>query len=167
LGGVALPDLLRAESVSGTPRSPKSVIMIFLAGGPPHQDMVDLKPEAPSEIRGEFRPIATNVPGIEICEHMPRIAGMMDRFAVIRSLVGSEGRHASTQCLTGRAARTGQPGGWPSLGAVISKVQGPADRAVPAAIDLSQTMAHQPWNMPGPGFLGMGHAPFRPDGESI
>ena len=75
-GGLSLPDLLRAEHASGSRH--KSVIMIYLPGGPPHQDMVDLKPEAPAEIRGEFRPIATNVPGIEVCELLPRLAGMMD-----------------------------------------------------------------------------------------
>ena len=65
-GGWTLPDLLRAESLSGR-KSPKSVIMIYLVGGPPHQDMFDLKPEAPKEIAGPWRPIATNVPGFEIC----------------------------------------------------------------------------------------------------
>src|SRR5690242_9637715 len=66
-GGWALPDLLRAESVTGR-KSPKSVIMIYLVGGPPHQDMFDLKPEAPQEFAGPWRPIATNVPGFDICE---------------------------------------------------------------------------------------------------
>jgi hypothetical protein len=167
LGGLSLPQLLRAESQLGSPKPHKAVIMIFLAGGPPHQDMFDLKPQAPREIRGEFQPIATNVPGIQICEHMPRIAGMMDQFAVLRSLVGAESRHASGQCLTGRLSSSNQPGGWPSMGAVISKLQGAVDRAVPANIDLSQNMAHKPWNIPGPGFLGMAHAPFRPDGEAM
>src|SRR5947209_4155273 len=71
LGGLALPDLLRAEASSGRGKSQKSVIMIFLSGGPPHQDMVDLKPDAPAEIRGEFQPIATRVPGMEFCELLP------------------------------------------------------------------------------------------------
>ena len=67
LGGLSLTDVLRAEGARGR-KSNKSVIMIFLPGGPPHQDMYDLKPDAPAEIRGEFKPIETNVPGIEICE---------------------------------------------------------------------------------------------------
>ena len=71
--------------------------MIYLPGGPPHQDMYDLKPDAPAEIRGEFQPIDTNVPGIEICEQLPRLATMMDKFAIIRSLVGCRpSQHAST-----------------------------------------------------------------------
>jgi hypothetical protein len=78
LGGLALPDLLRAEASSasrGAVTSPhKAIIMIYLSGGPSHQDMYDLKMEAPVEIRGSFRPIATNITGIQICEHMPRRA---------------------------------------------------------------------------------------------
>src|SRR5262245_58437995 len=97
MGGLALPQLLRAESEASNARRHKSVIMIFLSGGPPHQDMFDLKMDAPVEIRGEFQPISTRVPGIQICEHMPRLAAMMDRLTIIRTLVGSEGRHASFQ----------------------------------------------------------------------
>src|SRR5262245_63156897 len=99
MGGLALPQLLRAEAEteSQNARRHKSVIMIFLSGGPPHQDMFDLKMDAPVEIRGEFQPISTRVPGIQICEHMPRLAAMMDRLTIIRTLVGSEGRHASFQ----------------------------------------------------------------------
>src|SRR6185437_16112384 len=89
LGGLSLPQLLRAEAQAGVKNSHKSIIMIFLSGGPPHQDMVDLKPDAPAEIRGEFKPIATNLPGVRICEHLPRVARRMDRLAVVRSLVGS------------------------------------------------------------------------------
>src|SRR5437762_13603105 len=78
LGGLTLSQLLRAEAQSGIGKSHKAVIMIFLPGGPSHQDMFDLKQDAPSEIRGEFKPINTKVPGIQICEHMPRIAGIME-----------------------------------------------------------------------------------------
>src|SRR5688572_31064997 len=83
MGGLTLPQLLRAEAQSGTRKGHKAVIMIFLPGGPSHQDMFDLKPEAPSEFRGEFRPIDTNVPGIQICEHLPKIARRMDKCAII------------------------------------------------------------------------------------
>ena len=115
LGGLTLPDVLRAEAASGS-RSHKSVIMIFLPGGPPHQDMYDLKPDAPAEIRGEFKPIATNVPGIQICEHLPRLAGMMDKLVPIRTMVGATGDHYSFQCMTGRSHRRQPPGGWPEFG---------------------------------------------------
>src|SRR5437879_4397076 len=90
LGGLALPQLLQAESQAGIRKSHKAIIMIYLPGGPPHQDMFDLKLDAPSEIRGEFKPIKTNVPGIQICEHLPRIAAVMDKLTIIRSIVGSK-----------------------------------------------------------------------------
>lgn len=166
-GGLTLPRLLRAEAQVGVRSSHKSVIMIYLTGGPPHQDMVDLKPDAPTEIRGEFRPIATNVPGIQISELMPRVAGMMDKFAIIRSLVGAEERHSSFQCVTGRMFRSQPQGGWPEIGSILSKLQGPVDPSVPPAIDLSMKMEHQPYNLPGPGFLGMAHAPFKPSGDAM
>ena len=168
MGGLALPQILRAQQRSGESSRHKAVIMIFLAGGPPHQDMFDLKPDAPSEVRGQFDPIATNVPGIRISELMPRVASMMDKFAVIRSLVGAEGRHDSFECCTGHHFRGNQPqGGWPAMGSSLSKLYGPVDPAVPPYVDLSHKMAHGPWNIKGQGFLGMAHAPFRPDGESM
>lgn len=166
MGGLSLPHLLQAEQQNSQRQAHKAVIMIFLNGGPPHQDMFDLKPEAPAEIRGEFQPIATSVPGIQISELMPRVAGMMDKFSIIRSLVGSEGRHDSFQCCTGHQFRDPKPqGGWPSMGSALSRLQGPVDPAVPPYIDLSQKMAHDPYNIKGPGFLGMAHSPFRPDGK--
>src|SRR5436190_144054 len=100
MGGLTLPSLLQAEQRAG--RSPaKSVIMVYLSGGLSHQDSFDLKPDAPREIAGEFRPIGTRVPGIRICEHLPRLAGMMDRLAVVRSVVGLRDEHSSYQGLTG------------------------------------------------------------------
>src|SRR5262249_14065924 len=84
LGGLTLPEILRAEaendgrSLPDSKKVAKGIIMVLLPGGPTHLDMFDLKPDAPAEIRGEFRPIATNVAGIDICELMPRLAGMAD-----------------------------------------------------------------------------------------
>ena len=166
LSGLTLPGLLRAEAASGK-SSHKSVIMIYLTGGPPHQDMVDLKPNAPSEIRGEFNPIATKLPGVQISELMPRTAGTLDRFVTIRSLVGSDGRHSSFQCATGRPFANQPQGGWPEIGPVMSHLYGPVNAAVPPTIDLSMHMEHLPYNLPGPGFLGQSHAPFKPTGESL
>ena len=166
LGGLALPDILRAQAQSGA-LSKKAIIMIFLPGGPPHQDMFDLKTEAPSEIRGEFSPIRTNVPGIQICELLPRMAGMMDKLAIIRSVVGATTSHASFQCMTGWDPRGNQPsGGWPALGSVLSKLRGPLDPALPPYVGLAPKMGHVPWSDPGkPGFLGPSHAPFLPNGH--
>lgn len=166
MGSLTLPDLLRAESVAGRGRSHKSLIMIFLSGGPPHQDMVDLKMEAPAEIRGEFRPIDTNVPGIQICEHLPRLARMTDKLAIVRSLVGSEGRHAAFQCLTGWPEARQPAGGWPSLGAAVSKIHGPVRLGTPPFISLTPRMKGSGWADPGqPGFVGQAHAPFTPNAD--
>jgi hypothetical protein len=164
LGGLTLPQLLQAEAHSGIRRSHKAIIMIFLPGGPSHQDMFDLKMDAPSEIRGEFRPIPTNVPGVQICEHLPRLAKLADKYTVIRSMVGAEDRHDAVQCLTGRLARNQPPGGWPCLGSVLSKLYGPVDRSIPPFVGLAPKMGHMEWADNGsPGFLGVGHAPFQPN----
>jgi hypothetical protein len=161
-GALSLPNLLAAESQSGIRLSHKAVINVFLPGGPPHQDMWDLKPDAPEGIRGEFKPIKTNVPGIDICEHFPQMAKMMDKFAVIRSIVGSSGDHASFQCMTGRKKGPNQIGYWPALGAWVSKVQGPAHKAIPPHLSLMYRTGEQNWGYPGDGgFLGIAHAPFR------
>ena len=169
LGGLSLPQILRAESISGAGRTSKSkgIIMIFLPGGPPHQDFFDLKMDAPSEVRGEFRPIKTNVPGIEICEHFPLIASHMDKLIPIRSIVGASGAHDSFECVTGHRRDAQQPpGGWPALGAVMSKLKGPVHPSMPAFVGLSPKMGHMPWADNGQaGFLGVAHAPFKPDGE--
>src|SRR5690242_2941428 len=82
---LSLADIFRAEARAQSSSAHKAVINVFLGGGPPHQDMWDLKMEAPTEIRGEFKPINTKVPGIQICEVFPRLASLMDRCAIIRS----------------------------------------------------------------------------------
>ncbi len=166
-GGLSLPHILRAEQASGSASRHKGIIMIYLPGGPPHQDLYDLKPDAPAEVRGEFDPIPTNVPGIDICEHLPLLAQRMDKFAVIRSLVGSDGAHASTLCVTGNPWSNQPPGGWPSFASCVSALHGPTGKAIPAAADLSMRMQHDPYNLPGAGFLGTPHAPFRPDQEVV
>lgn len=164
--GWSLPSLLRAESVSGR-KSPKSVIMIYLVGGPPHQDMFDLKPEAPREIAGPWRPIATNVPGFEICEAFPKLAGMADKFSVVRSLVGNQADHDAIQVFNGRHPKKQTPsGGWPQFGTMVSRLQGPARPESPPYVSLCYQCTHGPYNEPGPGFLGTAHAPFRPMGDT-
>ncbi|MCS6852094.1 MAG: DUF1501 domain-containing protein [Gemmataceae bacterium] len=164
-----LADIFRAEARAGSSTGTKSVINIFLGGGPPHQDMWDIKTEAPSEIRGEFQPIATNVPGIQIGEVFPRIAQLMDKCAIIRSIVGATGRHDAYQCMTGWAEKDLAPlGGRPSLGAVVTKLQGPVDPSVPAFVGLAAPTQHRPWSDPGsPGFLGPAYSAFKPDGPGL
>ncbi|MEQ8791705.1 MAG: DUF1501 domain-containing protein [Pirellulaceae bacterium] len=168
VGGLTLPDLLRAEALAGAGGSRKSVIMIYMCGAPSHQDMYDLKMDAPAEIRGEFRPIDTNVPGIEICEHLPRLAAIMDKLVPLRSVHGSpSGAHDSFICYTGRTTQNQPPGGWPSVGSSVSRLRGPANKAVPPFVGLSPNAGHPPYGSPGlPGFLGVGHAAFRPSGPA-
>lgn len=164
-GGLALPDILRAEQEQRIGRSQKSIIMIYLPGGPPHQDMFEIKTEAPSEIRGEFQPIRTNVPGIEICELLPKMASIMDKLIPVRSVVGAVDDHSNHQCFTGRLRRTAPPGGWPTFGAVVSKLQGMTQPGVPPFVGLEPKMKHRPYNAATPGFLGIGHRSFRPEGD--
>ncbi len=168
-GGLTLADIYRAEAGTGGGSGHKSVINIFLGGGPPHQDMWDIKTEAPVEIRGEFKPIATSVPGIQICEVFPKIAAMMDKFAVIRSVVGSTGGHDAFQCTSGWPHRSLQSlGGRPSLGAAVAKLQGAVDPSVPPFVGLAARTRHMPWSdCGGPGFLGPAYAAFKPDGPGM
>jgi hypothetical protein len=166
LGGLSLPHLLEAESQAGLGSRHKSIINIFLPGGPPHQDMWDIKTEAPVDIRGEFDPIPTNVPGIEICELFPRVAAMMDKFIPIRTVVGSFGGHDGYQCMTGKVPNSAPQGGWPAAGAWVSKVQGPVNIGVPPHLSLMYKTGERRWGDPGNGgFLGAAHAPFRLVGD--
>ena len=168
LGGLTLTDVLRAEQNANTGSSHKSIIMIYMAGAPSHQDMYDLKMDAPAEIRGEFQPIDTNVAGIRICEHMPQLAKIMDKCVPLRSVVGSpSGAHDSFICYTGRTTQNQPPGGWPSVGSSVSKLLGPVNKAMPPFVGLAPNAGHPPYGSPGhPGFLGVSHAAFRPSGPA-
>src|SRR5208283_4255639 len=112
LGGLTLADLfrLRANGQASREAAHKAVIMVYLPGGPSHIDMYDMKPDAPAEVRGEFKPIQTNVPGMSICELMPLQAKVADQFAIVRGLQ-TQGNHDPTELLTGiPAAASGQIG---------------------------------------------------------
>ncbi len=164
MGGLTLPQLLRAEAEAGASRSHKAIINVFLPGGPPHQDMWDIKVDAPKEIRGEFQPISTNVPGIEIGELFPKIAAMADKFTFIRSVVGARGGHDAYQCMMGHALNdTPKPaGGWPAAGAWISHLMGPVNPGIPPHLSLCYQTDHSQWGFNGDGgFLGKAQAPFR------
>jgi hypothetical protein len=171
MGGLSLPQLLRAEAASGVRKSPKSVIMIYMAGAPPHQDLFDLKMDAPIEIRGPYKPISTKVPGIQISEHMPHCARIMDKLVPIRSMVGSlTGDHDSHICYTGRTAKgaIAPPGGWPSIGATMSKLLPRTSAEIPPFVGLAPNAGHPPYGSPGhPGFLGPAFSAFRPNGAGM
>jgi uncharacterized protein (DUF1501 family) len=163
LGGLTLADLLRAEAAADIKSSEKAIISIHLDGGPPQLDTIDPKPEAPVEVRGEFKPIATKVAGVQLCELMPRIAGIADKFVFIRSLVGSAGAHDAFQCQSGFPAKDLQSlGGRPALGAVVAKLRGSARDTAPCFVDLMQGRPLVR-NSARPGFLGPTYNPFRPD----
>jgi hypothetical protein len=166
---LSLADLYRAEASQGTTAPHKSVINIFLGGGPPHQDMWEIKTEAPAEIRGEFRPINTKVPGVQICEVFPRLASLMDKCVAIRSVVGQPDRHDAVLCMTGWPHNSLQGmGGHPSIGATVAKLQGPVDHAVPPFVGLAAPTQHRPWSDAGQvGFLGPAYNPFKPDGPGM
>ena len=165
-GALTLSDLFRLEARSGTSSQHKAIINIFLGGGPPHQDMWEVKTDAPREIRGEFKPIPTNVPGIQICEVFSRTARLMDKCVVLRAVIGAEERHDSFQCMTGwRHRELRAQGGHPSIGSVLAKVEGPVDLSVPPFVGLAKVGV---WRNPGtPGFLGPTYAPFKPDGPGM
>ena len=167
LGLLSMPQVLRAQKINGT--SHKAVINIFLGGGPPHQDMWDIKTEAPSEIRGPFKPIPTNVGGVHIGECFPKIASMFDKFTAIRSVVGSDGSHDGYQCVTGWSRKDMVSGtSYPAIGACASKILGPVDPAVPVAVGLADPTQHAPWSEAGgAGYLGDTHKPFKPNGEMM
>ncbi len=163
LGGWTLADLLRAEAATGIKSSNKAIINIHLDGGPPQMDLIDPKPDAPVEIRGEFRPIATKLAGVQISELLPKIASIADRFAFVRSLVGSAGAHDAFQCQSGfPAADLRSLGGRPAVGSVIAKLRGTPQDPAPPFVDL---MLGRPLvrNSARPGFLGPTYNPFRPD----
>lgn len=161
IGGLTLADLLRLEAQAGAGATGRSIINIYLPGGPTHMDTFDLKPDAPKEFRGEFTPISTKVSGMEICELMPLLASQSDRFVIVRSIDDMKNEHNPSQSNSGWSERDLRNlGGRPGVGPVMSKLLGPVQTSehgtAPTAIDLSG------WTTPG--FLGQVHAAYRPDG---
>jgi hypothetical protein len=137
--GLTLADFLRADArakVDSTYRK-RSIVNVWLAGGASHLDTFDMKPDAPVEFRGEFRPIATRMPGVQICEYLPRISERMDRMALIRSLTGTVDSHDGAMCATGfPPGSLRNIGGRPNIGSVVAKVQGPTNGNVPTAVAM-------------------------------
>ena len=162
-GGMALPNLL-GEAGSGHRSSFKSIINIHLEGGPPQMDTFDMKPDGPPEARGEFRPIRTRVPGTFICELLPRLAGLADKYTLIRSVIGNVDAHNfDTTQLGYRGLRMTNAamksiGGAPAVGSVISKLLGPRDGLPPFVWDKTggsqETVQH--------GYVGPMYKPFLP-----
>lgn len=166
LGGLSLPGLLELEAKAKSPRRPqaKSVIMIFLEGGPSHIDMWDLKPQAPKEVRGTFHPISTKVPGIQIGNILPKCAQVTDKFTILRSHSHRDNGHQTGRhwCLTGHpptfndGQATASPwnGVYPSIGSMVSRELG-LGGSVPPYICVPEPMGPG-----GPGFFGAKYSPF-------
>jgi len=163
LGGLTLPGLLKlraAEKQIPTSRK-KSVILIWQAGGPSHIDMYDLKPNAPAEVRGEFKPISTNVPGIQISEQLPLQARMFDKLSVVRSAFHTNAGHGmgSQWMQTGyQATIEVNDNIYPSTGSVVAKLKGPNDPAMPAYVNLPRQVSFGK-----AAYLGASFNPFSPD----
>ena len=160
--GLSLADMLRLKATAGTPGSTnKAAIMIYLPGGPSHMDMYDLKPDAPAEFRGEFKPINTNVPGVQICEHFPMQAKMWDKFAAVRSVISVD-EHSDSLVHTGYSQQVNRVATHPSFGSVVSKVRGGSNASVPPFVSLRGMSTGTE-----PGFLGIAHRPFTPSGQGL
>src|SRR5262249_39141839 len=126
-----------------------------------HMDMYDLKPEAPKEYRGEFNPIATNVPGVQICEHFPRQAAMWDKLACIRSLVSVD-EHSDSLVMTGYSENVNRTAHHPSFGSVISKLRSNTNGDITPFVSLrGMSIGCEP------GYLGVAHRAFTPDGAGL
>jgi len=161
--GLSLARLFELEAAAGITSSRKAIINVHLDGGPPQHETIDPKPHAAAEIRGEFGAISSALPGVHIGELMPKLAMEADRWALIRSLTGSVGRHDAFQCQSGYSAKDlSSFGGRPAMGCVVAKLFGQADDPAPAFIDIMQgrPLAR---NSARPGFLGPAYQPFRPD----
>ncbi len=151
--GLTLADLLRLRAIAD-PAHPartvnKSAIMIYLPGGPSHMDMYDLKPNAPAEYRGEFRPIDTNVPGVQICEHFPLQARMWDKLACIRSIVSVD-EHSDSLVMTGHSQRENMTANHPSFGSMVSRLRGQTGNLPPFVSLRGMSRGTEPGVTQGP-----------------
>jgi hypothetical protein len=153
-GGLALPDLLRLRAQAGTKTTPKSIIMVCLAGGPSHLETYDLKPNAPDDFRGEYKPIRTNVPGFDICEHFPLQSRIADKLAVVRTLQFVEPmQHELEEVYTGFPKAFKRP----SFGAVVSRARGTGKLPAYVSLDYGSSTA----NYESPQYLGAAHSPLQ------
>jgi uncharacterized protein (DUF1501 family) len=161
LAGLSMADLLRIRSADAAQAEPahKSVIIVFLPGGPSHLDMYDLKPEAPAELRGEFRPVHTNVPGVDICELMPMQAKIADKYAIVRG-VQSVDTHSAYTMMTGFSGGMKRP----VFGSIVSRIMGSGGNGMPPYVALGGENSSDPGT---PEYLGAAHKPFNSGGQGL
>src|SRR5450755_1086118 len=158
LASLTLADVLRLRAAQGSAAKDTSVILIWKGGGPSHMDTWDPKPDAPAEYRGEFKPIATNVPGIRISEHLPLSARQMDKFSILRSVTHPDSGHesASHYLLTGYRPTNDIPAQeMPSYGSITAKVRGPRRPGLPAYLAVPS-----PPRSSAAAYLGVPYNPF-------
>src|SRR5262249_22537639 len=144
LGGLTLADLLRLRA-SGAPRTrQKAVIFVYLFGGPSHVDTYDMKPDAPAEVRGEFKPIQTSVPGFDICELMPLQAKIAHKMALVRNLTFNPNFHDPVELFSGfRKPTEGGTAVRPDFGSVVSRLRKGERHDLPAYVALDRTVADE------------------------
>jgi hypothetical protein len=162
LGGLTLADVLRSDAQGKTAGRPRSVIYVVLSGGPSHIDMYDLKPDAPEEYRGAFKPIQTRLPGVQICEHMPRQAAMMDQLTLLRGIRSVENDHFLSEVYTGLPRTAGRR---PGFGCIASRLLR-RESALPPYVSLHREPIGGT-DYERPLYAGPGHAPFRPFGSAL
>ncbi|HMF11032.1 MAG TPA: DUF1501 domain-containing protein [Gemmataceae bacterium] len=164
--GLGLADLLRLEArvakTSAPAKRADSVIMVWLAGGPATIDVWDLKPGAPQGIRGEFKPIATKAAGIQICEHLPKTAGIVDRITLVRSLQHTIPSHGPATVFVTTGNKPTPALAYPSLGSLAMKLL-PAEKGVPSYVTFSELRGGAAG---GAGYLGTACNPFVVEGAS-
>lgn len=167
IGGLSLANLLAYDALAATAGQPsrakRSCILVWLAGGPSHLEMYDLKPEAPAEFRGEFRPIATKVPGIDIGEHLPLQARIMDKLSIVRSACHTNAGHGmgSQWMLTGyQPTIEVNDNIFPCMGSVVSRTKGANEPGLPAYVNLPRML-----NLGKAAYLGASFNPFAPDND--
>lgn len=161
MAGLTLPDLLAQRARSATAGKNRSVILLWMAGGPSHIDTLDPKPDRPPENRGPFGTIATRLPGVRICEHLPKLAGMLDRFSVLRSVDARGSNHEPNMVFqTGNreaAPRVNRNGHlYPAIGSIVAKHHGANHPAVPAYAAFMTGRTHLAFA----GYLGRKYDPF-------
>jgi hypothetical protein len=176
LGGLTLPGLLRANALADEAKKvaphAKSVIVLFLSGGPSQLDMWDMKPDAPAEIRGTFQPISTNIPGIQVCEHLPRMARLADKYAIVRSVTHAQSAHpaAAYWMMSGSPIARAAPDASfmsrvdrPHIGSSLAKLLGPVVPSMPPFVMVPEAMAPNGPERAGQhaGFLGASFDPYR------
>ena len=170
MASLSLPGLfrLRAEAASRSRAERPAVILVWLRGGASHLETYDPKPEATSEFRGPFQPISTSVPGLNLCELLPRHAAIADKYTILRSMAHTGGGHpaGSLQLLTGDPASADKPKPeFPDFMSIVSYLHADPSRAIPNYIGVNAISRYDSFTIAGPAYLGPSYEPFTVSGD--